>query len=110
MQPDMERDNPWARARKLAGNNAAAALLLRLFFWHDKTTYGEDGRNWVGLSRKMWTQELAFSLDEYKNALARVKNDGLVLVKRKEIAGRQRAWIALSDRAVEVFSAPYGSQ
>jgi hypothetical protein len=98
------RDNPWARARRLAGNSSAAALLLRLYYWHDKTTYREDGRNWLGLSRKMWTEELFFSLDEYKNALARVKKESLVVVKRKEIGGLQRAWIALSDRALEVLT------
>ncbi len=104
------RDNPWARARRLAGNSSAAALLLRLYYWHDKTTYREDGRNWVGLSRKMWTEELFFSLDEYKNALARVKKESLVVLKRKEIGGLQRSWIALSGRALEVFNAPYGGQ
>ena len=56
-----QHDNPWARSRRLAGGDkAAAALLFRLHYWMGKTTYTwGDQSGWRCCAANGWSNSPA---------------------------------------------------
>lgn len=92
-----------ARCRKVTGNANAAALLYRIAYWMPKARIVHNGKKWVANSRRTWCDQTSLSLDQYRRAIARLRQLALVETEQHLFAGRNVTHIRLTSRGQRVI-------
>ena len=101
-----------AKCHALAGNASAAALLMRIVNWMPRVRREVGGYRWIAKSAADWCADTGMSPDQYKAAVARLRQRRLVVTEQHMVgdrsithlrvtaAGRQAlGWPPLPDQA-----------
>lgn len=90
----------------VAGSPAAGIVLYRLNFW--KPTREINGRLWVAKSRAELMYETGLSEQQVKDALAKLRKDGLIQTSQHLFHGKNVMHVLITAKGSEVLKDPTG--
>ena len=70
------------KCRQATGSGDTALLLLRIGFWMPKATIKFGGERWIAKSAAQWCAETGMSPQQYKDAIAKLRELRLVLTEQ----------------------------
>lgn len=85
---DTDKSALWYAIEDAGGDLPAGVLLYRLRFWYRLATVQRDGHDWRAITRDGMCADTHLSLQQYKDALAKLKARGLIQT-RQMIYGRR---------------------
>ena len=87
-----------ARCHAATGSTAAALLLMRIAYWMPKATREFGGHVWIAKSAADWCEETAMSLEQYKAAVARLRQLRLVITEQHKFGSQTITHLRLTSR------------
>jgi len=99
------------RCQELVGHGAAAALLYRIAYWHPRMQVTKWEEKWIAKARDSWREECGLTPKQYRGALAKLKQVGLIETRQGWFAGKCIGHVRLSQNGIEkLFAAPPAAQ
>lgn len=83
------------------GDLPAAVLLYRITYWHPKMRVQRGDFRWIVKSREEWCDDTGLTFNQYKRALAFLREAGLVDVERHLFKSKITAHIRLTQKGVD---------
>lgn len=87
-----------ARCKDATGSFTTGALLMRIAYWMPKATREFGGHLWIAKSAADWCAETGMSPEQYKTAVARLRQLRLVITEQHKFGGQTITHLRLTWR------------